>query len=80
MADQGYHKRQVNHCVFVKRFDGGHFLILLLYVDGMLIVRLDHINERCGSDKTDPRDAHCLGLDKDIIVVVTREVHDKGDP
>ena len=38
MADQGYHKTQVDHCVFVKKFDGGDFLVLLLYMDDMLIV------------------------------------------
>ena len=36
MTDHGYHKTQVNHCVFVKKFDRGDFLILLLYVDDML--------------------------------------------
>ena len=41
MTDHGYHKMQVNHCVFVKKFDGGDFLILLLYVDDMLIVERD---------------------------------------
>ena len=37
----GYHKTQANHCVFVKKFDRGDFLILLMYVDGMLIVGRD---------------------------------------
>ena len=41
MTDQGYHKTQVDHCVFVKKFEGGDFLILLLYVDDMLIVGQD---------------------------------------
>ena len=41
MTDQGYHKTQANHCVFVKKFEGGDFLILLLYVDDMLIVGRD---------------------------------------
>ena len=41
MTDHGYHKMQVNHCVFVKKFDGGDFLILLLYVDDMLLVKRD---------------------------------------
>ena len=31
MTDQGYHKTQADHCVFVKKFEGGDFLILLLY-------------------------------------------------
>ena len=41
MTDHGYHKMQADHCVFVKKFDGGDFLILLLYVDDMLIVGRD---------------------------------------
>ena len=38
MTDQGYHKTQADHCVFVKKFEGADFLILLMYVDDMLIV------------------------------------------
>ena len=38
MTDQGYHKTQTDHCVFMKKHDGGNFLVLLLYVDDMLIV------------------------------------------
>ena len=41
MTDHGYHKTQADHCVFVKKFDGGDFLIFLLYVDDMLIVGRD---------------------------------------
>ena len=41
MIDHGFHKTQVVHYVFVKKCDGGDFLILLLYVDDMLIVRQD---------------------------------------
>ena len=44
--DQGYHKTQSDHCVFVKKFEGGDFLILLLYVDDMLIVRRDQAKIR----------------------------------
>ena len=39
LHDNGFHKTQTDHCVFVKRFDEGDFLILLLYVDDMLTVR-----------------------------------------
>ena len=35
-------KMQADQCVFVKKFDGGDLLILLLYVNNMLIIRLDH--------------------------------------
>ena len=41
MLEHGFHKTQVHHCVFIKRYDDGDFLILLLYVDDMLIVRQD---------------------------------------
>ena len=35
-----------DHCVFVKKFEGGDFLILLLYVDDMLIVGRDQAKIR----------------------------------
>ena len=41
MTDQEYHNTETDHCVFVKKFNGGDFLILLLYVDDMLIVGRD---------------------------------------
>ena len=41
MTDQGYHQTQADHCVFVKKFEGDDFLILLLYVDDMLIIGRD---------------------------------------
>ena len=43
---QGYHKTQADHCVFVKKYEGGDFLILLLYVDDMLIVGQDQAKIR----------------------------------
>ena len=43
MTDQGYHKTKADHCVFVKKFEGGDFMILLLYVDNMLIVGRDQV-------------------------------------
>ena len=46
MFDNGYHKTQADHCVFVKKFEGGYFLILLLYMDDMLIVERDHMKIR----------------------------------
>ena len=46
MIDNGYHKMRPDHWVFVKKFDGGDFLILLLYVDDMLIVGRDHTKIR----------------------------------
>ena len=41
MVGHGYRKTNADHCVYVKKFPDGKFLILLLYVDDMLIVRQD---------------------------------------
>ena len=41
MVGQGNTKINVDHCVYVKKFLDGKFLILLLYVDDMLIVGQD---------------------------------------
>ena len=38
MVGHGYTQTNANHCVYVKKFPDGKFLILLLYVDDMLIV------------------------------------------
>ena len=46
MTDQGYHKTQADHCVFVKKFEEGDFLILLLYVDDMLVFGRDQAKIR----------------------------------
>jgi hypothetical protein len=41
MVDHGYDRTTSNHCVFVKKFSNGEFIILLLYMDDMLIVGHD---------------------------------------
>ena len=41
MVDHGYARTISNHCVFVKKFFDGEFIILLLYVDDMLIICRD---------------------------------------
>jgi hypothetical protein len=41
MEEQGYRKTTSDHCVFVQKFPDGHFIILLLYVDDMLIVGMN---------------------------------------
>jgi hypothetical protein len=41
MVDHGYDRTTSDHCVFVKKFSDGEFIILLLYVDDMLIVGRD---------------------------------------
>ncbi|CAL2270428.1 unnamed protein product [Prunus armeniaca] len=38
MIEHKYRRTTSDHCVFVKRFDDGEFIILLVYVDDMLIV------------------------------------------
>jgi hypothetical protein len=38
MVDHGYDRTTSDHCVFVKKFSNGEFIILLLYVDDILIV------------------------------------------
>jgi len=37
MGEQGYKRSSSDHCVYIKRFSGDDFIILLLYVDDMLI-------------------------------------------
>lgn len=41
MMSHGYSRTDADHCVYVKTFPGGKFIILLLYVDDMLIVGQD---------------------------------------
>ena len=38
MGEQGYKRSSSDHCVYIKRFSGDDFIIMLLYVDDMLIV------------------------------------------
>ena len=41
IMDQGYRRTVADHCVYVKKFPDGNFVILLLYVDDMLRVGQD---------------------------------------
>ena len=41
MVEHGYDRTASDHCVFVKKFSDGEFIILLLYVDDMLIIGRD---------------------------------------
>ena len=41
MTDYGYSRTTSDHCVVVKKYPDGNFIILLLYVDDMLIVGQD---------------------------------------
>ena len=38
MGEQGYKRCSSDHCVFIQRFSGDDFIMLLLYVDDILIV------------------------------------------
>ena len=51
MAEHDFKRTENDHCVFIKRYASGEFLILLLYVDDMLIVGQDRI--KIGSLKKD---------------------------
>ena len=37
MSEQGYTRCHSDHCVYLKRKNDGSYIILLLYVDGMLV-------------------------------------------
>ena len=37
MTKQGYDRCHSDHCAYFKRLDNGRYIILLLYVDGMLV-------------------------------------------
>ena len=37
MTEQGYSRCHYDHCVYFKRLDDGSYIILLLYVDGILV-------------------------------------------
>ena len=41
MLEHGFHMFEVDHYVYIKRYDQGNYVILLLYVDDMLIVGHD---------------------------------------
>ena len=46
MTEHGYSR--CNHCVYFKRLDNGRYIMLLLYVDGMVVVgyNMQDINVR----------------------------------
>ena len=41
MTWQDYKRTKADHCVYIRQFPSGNFIILLLYVDDMLIVGQD---------------------------------------
>jgi ATP-binding cassette subfamily B (MDR/TAP) protein 1 len=92
MIDHGCRRTNSDHCVFVKRFDDGEFIILLLYVDDMLIVGQN--NEKISKLKADMKKHYAmkdLGSAKHILgmsirrgrkehkaVAITRKVYREG--
>ena len=69
MLEHKFQKTQADHRVFVKRYDEGDFLILLLYMDDMLIVGQEDreleestrhviLHEGSWTDQAYLRDAH----------------------
>jgi len=41
MLEHGFQRSETDHYVYIKRYDQGKYIILLLYVDNMFIVRHD---------------------------------------
>jgi len=41
MLEHGFQRLEADHCVYIKRYGQGKYIILLLYVDDMLIVGHD---------------------------------------
>ena len=44
LEHHGFQRLEADHCVYIKRYDQGKYIILLLYVDDMLIVGHDKNN------------------------------------
>jgi ATP-binding cassette subfamily B (MDR/TAP) protein 1 len=92
IIDHGCRRTNSDHCVFVKRFDDGEFIILLLYVDDMLIVGQN--SEKISKLKADMKKHYAmkdLGSAKHILgmsirrgrkehkaVAITRKVYREG--
>jgi hypothetical protein len=39
MTEHGYSRCHSDHCVYFKNLENGSYIILLLYVDGMIVAR-----------------------------------------
>ncbi|CAL1397307.1 unnamed protein product [Linum trigynum] len=77
MGEQGYMKTTSDHCIFVKKFSDGDFIILLLYVDDMLIdgQNVSKIND-LKKELSKSFAMKDLGLAKQILGV--RIIRDRG--
>ena len=67
MVGHGYARTNANHCVYVRKFPNGKFVILLLYVDDMLIVEQDASVIRNLKDLFKSFDMKDLGPAKQIL-------------
>jgi hypothetical protein len=68
MVDHRYARTILDHCVFVKKFSDGEFIILLLYVDDMLIICCDTSKiDRLKKELSKSFNMKDLGLAKQIL-------------
>ena len=79
MVNQGYKRTNADHCVYVKQFEDGNFIILLLYVDDMLIVGQDlNMINRLKVELSKTFDMKDLGPSKHILgMQITRDRESK---
>ena len=75
MVGRGYQRTAVDYCVYFKRFPGEKFIILLLYVDGILIVGQERAQISKLKEKLDESfDMKDLALAKQILgMEITRD-------
>lgn len=68
MTSNGYKRTSVDPCVYFRKFSGGNFVILLLYVDDMLIVGQDaNMIHKLKEDLSKSFDMKDLGPAKHIL-------------
>ena len=76
MVGHGYTRTNADHCVYVRKFPNGKFVILLLYVDDMLIVGQDAgVIGNLKKDLFKSFDLKDLGLARQILG--TQILHDR---
>ena len=75
MVGHGYKRTDADPCVYIQRFTGGKFIILLLYVDDMLIVGQDvSMIRKLKADLSKYFDMKDLGPAKQILgMEITRD-------
>lgn len=88
MLEHGFHRLEADHCVYIKRYDQGKYIILLLYVDDMFIIGHDQkgkerfgqqiCNEGFGSNTTDIGHEDHAWQEKKKVVVFIRKIYQEG--